>query len=140
MLRGTPAAGGLAFLFTGQGAQRPGMTAELYAEFPGYAAVLDDIAARFDALTGTSLRDEIFAAAPASRLDRTEITQPALFAVEVALYRLAESWGLRPDRLLGHSVGEIAAAHVAGVLTLDDACTLVEARGRLMGSCPPAVP
>ncbi|MGC4746992.1 SDR family NAD(P)-dependent oxidoreductase [Micromonospora sp. DT201] len=136
MLRGTPSAGGLAFLFTGQGAQRPGMTAELYAEFPVYAATLDDIAARFDALTGTSLRDEIFAAAPASRLDRTEVTQPALFAVEVALYRLVESWGLRPDRLLGHSVGEIAAAHVAGVLTLDDACTLVEARGRLMGELP----
>ncbi|MFF2655206.1 SDR family NAD(P)-dependent oxidoreductase, partial [Streptomyces sp. NPDC058045] len=139
LTQGTPLPGRLAFLFSGQGSQRPAMGAALYATLPAFAEPFDAACAALDthlAEPARSVRD-IVLTGDAQTLDGTRWTQAGLFALEVALFRLLESWGVVPDFLLGHSVGEIAAAHVSGVFTLDDAARLIAARGRLMQTLPP---
>ena len=129
------------FLLPGQGAQHPGMGRELYATEPVYRAAVDRCAELFRAPLGFDLC-ELLDPAPgeegraAERLAETAVAQPALFTVEHAVAALWASWGIRPAAMLGHSIGELVAAALAGVFSLEDAAALVAERGRLMGALP----
>ena len=146
-------AGPLAFLFSGQGAQRVGMGQDLYRELALYRSAFEEVCPPGRAFDGVGAGRGPWESADRggfgqrrtlgrggtvelTPLDQTAFAQAGLFALEVALFRTVESWGVRPDFLIGHSIGELAAAYVSSVFSLEDACKLVAARGRLMGELP----
>jgi amino acid adenylation domain-containing protein len=130
----------VAFQFSGQGTQFVGMGRELYETEPVYRGVIDECAAVLLPIVGRDLRELMFAApedeAAAEALEQTAMAQPALFCTELALAALWASWGVRPEAMVGHSLGEYVAATVAGVFDRDDALRLVALRGRMMGALP----
>ncbi len=124
--------GGIAFVFSGQGSQWIGMGRSLFDREPVFRKVLEECAELIREFAGWSLLEELCLPEGVSRLQRTQFAQPALLAVEVALARLWNSWGIHPRVVIGHSAGEVAAAHISGALELSEAIRLVVHRGRVM--------